>query len=123
MGTTHAIEIEEICRSIFKNTILDIYYLIMTEPNITKTEIRKKFMEFDEQPDVKITKYRALIDIGIAKLEGAMFIQSWADGLNERYFLTPYGEMAKDIVGHLINENPVILNGSKITAKIMYANN
>lgn len=114
------IAIEDICRKILKNTVLDIYYLIMNEKDISKSDIAHRFKEYDPDPDAKTTKFRNQIDIGIAKLEGAMFIESWQDGVSDRYFLTIYGQAAREIMSDLVKEDTMILNGSKITRKIMF---
>ncbi|MEB8637661.1 hypothetical protein P4H32_28670 [Bacillus cereus] len=117
--TAQTIEIEAICRKILRNTVLDIFYLIMEEKEITKTDIAQRFAQHDPDPEAKVTKYRTMVDVGIAKLEGAMFIDFWKQGQADKYFLSPFGEAAKDIMATLIEEDPLILKGSIITAKIV----
>lgn len=84
------IEIEAICRKIFKESVLDIFYLIMSSKDITKSEIAQRFLEVDGSGgEAKTQKYRHKINESIAKLEGAMFIDSWVDGAPgapNRYF-------------------------------------
>lgn len=119
MTAQTTIEIEAICRKILRNTVLDIFYLIMEEKEITKTDIAQRFAQHDPDPEAKVTKYRTMVDVGIAKLEGAMFIDFWKQGQADKYFLSPFGEAAKDIMATLIEEDPLILKGSIITAKIV----
>jgi hypothetical protein len=113
------ISIEEICRKILKNTVLDIFYLIVNQDNISKTTMAQKFQEYDPQPNTKMTKYRSIIDTGVAMLEGAQLIESWKDGVSDIYCLTTYGEYARAIMSNLIDEDQVILRGSRITKKVM----
>ncbi|RCW41637.1 hypothetical protein [Paenibacillus prosopidis] len=117
--TQQTIEIQAICRKILRNTVLDIFYLIMEEKDITKSDIAHRFAQHDPDLDAKVTKYRGTVDVGIAKLEGAMFIDHWEQGQSNHYYLTTYGKQAMSIMEHLIIEDPLILNGSKITAKVM----
>lgn len=100
-----------------KGTILDIFFVIQEEQNIFKSEIVRKFIENDPDPEAKFTKYRSLVDIGIAKLEGALFIDCWKEGNKEKYYLTDYGTEAAYCIGGLIEKTPNILFGSKIASK------
>lgn len=117
-GTTSHIPIEELCRNIMKGTVLDIFFLIQKFDYIFKSEILRKFVEYDEDPKCSPAKYRLIMDVGIAKLEGAGFISFFKEGNKERYYLTPYGKVAGDIVPDLVDEDPSILYGSKITLKV-----
>ncbi|MFM9280888.1 hypothetical protein [Paenibacillus jiagnxiensis] len=113
------ISIDEICRKIMKGTVLDIYYLIQEHEYVFKSEIMRRFVEFDGDPDAKENKYRFLVQEGIAKLEGALFVDSLRSGQKDCYYLTPYGLQARDIVAELIERTPAILFDSKITKAIM----
>ncbi|MEK8217143.1 hypothetical protein [Paenibacillus sp. FSL L8-0463] len=113
-----SIPLVDIC-SIFKGTIIDVYYVIKEQEHIYKSEILQKFVEHDDDPNCKPTKYRLIMDIAVAKLEGACLIASYNDGAKERYFRTEYGIMAEDILSHMLDQTPSILHGSKILAKIL----
>lgn len=100
-----------------EGTTLDIFYVIMKEDGIFKSEIMRKFKEFDT--NASATKYRNKVDIGVAVLEGTRLIEAKNLGVKEHYFLTEYGLKAKDIVGNLIEEKPDILFGSIIVKQTM----
>ncbi|MFB5678813.1 hypothetical protein [Paenibacillus terreus] len=113
------ISIDEICRKIMKGTVLDIFYIIQEHEYVFKSEIMRRFVEFDEDPEAKENKYRFVVQEGIAMLEGALFIDSHRSGKKDCYYLTPYGLQARDIVAELIEGTPAILFDSKITKTIM----
>jgi hypothetical protein len=119
-----AIEIEAICKKILRETTLDVFYLISNEKDISKSEIAHRFQE-DDGGEGKSQRYRFKINEALAKLEGAMFIDSWTDGTQgapSRYFLTTHGEWAQKILDYMFEEekyDPMILKGSKIVSKLM----
>lgn len=115
LGTV--ISLQDICRKHIRGTVLDIFYIIYTSGNCTKTEIIRRFLEHDPDPKAKPTKYRLIVDIGISKLEGAMLIESWKDGKTEPFRLTLYGQEASYTMNELFNEDPTIVYGSKVMAK------
>lgn len=117
-SNTPVIEIEAICKKIFRESVLDVFYLIMTEKDISKTEIAQRFHAI-EGNETKTQKYRHKINEALAKLEGAMFIDSWVDGTANRYFLTQHGEVAKGILAQMFEADPLILKGTKIVSKFM----
>lgn len=112
-----SIEIEEICKKIFKETVLDIFYLIMQNKDISKTELAQHYSGIQEG---KTQKFRFAINEALAKLEGALFIDSWTDsspGAPSRYYLTSYGEVAREILEQMYNDDPRIVKGTRIISK------
>ncbi|TVX85635.1 hypothetical protein [Paenibacillus agilis] len=109
-----AISLEDICRRNLKGTVLDIFYIIMLNNNISKKEIIQHFLNYDTDTTAKATKYRLLVDVGIAKLEGAMLIECWREGKNHPYTLTAYGHEAKEIMRNLFEEDSSMCYGSKV---------
>lgn len=125
MENMPVIEVESICKKILREIVLDVFYLISSEKDISKTEIAQKFQEYEGEEGVRSQKYRFKINEALAKLEGAMFIDSWTDGTQgapNRYFLTTHGEKAQLILDDMFETDrydPMILKGSKIVARIM----
>ncbi|MBV6717194.1 hypothetical protein [Paenibacillus chitinolyticus] len=113
-----SIEIELICKKILRSTVLDVFYLLKMEKEMTKMEIMQAFAKYDPNPDVKITKFRGIVDISVAKLQGAMLIDYWQDGQADQYFINEYGDHAIDIMARLIEEEPSMLHGSRVVSKI-----
>jgi hypothetical protein len=110
------INIEEICKKIFKETVLDVFFLIMRGSDISKTEIARMI----NGEENKTQKSRFAINEAIAKLEGALLIDSWTEsskGAPQRYYLTAYGEVARGILEQMCNDDPRIIKGTKIVAK------
>ncbi|WP_088834453.1 MULTISPECIES: hypothetical protein [Paenibacillus] len=110
------IKISTICQNIFKEFVLDVFYLIMVEKDIYKSEILQRFQE-EAGIEGKSQKYRFQVSEALARLEGAMLIAYWKEGNFERYYLTQYGQVARYILRDMIEENPLILKGTKITSK------
>ncbi|WP_054029121.1 hypothetical protein [Bacillus sp. FJAT-28004] len=118
--TKAVIPIEEICHKILKKSVLDIFYLIIKDSNLSQADIKQKFAQYDPEPNAKATKYRSHIEIGIACLESVLFIDSWQDGTALRYYLTPYGKIAKAIVTNLMEEiDETMLLGSIVVKKVI----
>jgi hypothetical protein len=116
--SSYSIPIEQICRKILNRTTLDIFYLISNNRNLSKSDIAQIFKDYDPDPNAKVTKYRSTVELGIATLEGALFIENWKDGQSERYILTPFGEAADKIVTEMFDEvNDNMLLGCKIIPK------
>lgn len=116
------IEIDEICRKIFRDTVLDVFYLIQKYQEISKTQIAQHIHEAIGNADGKSQKCRNRINEAIAKLEGALFIDSFVDGARgapTKYFLTNYGQTAQDILAVMIEQDPSILKGSVIVSKVV----
>lgn len=116
-SASKTIEIEEICRKIFRETVLDIFYLIMETKDISKTELAQRYSGIQEG---KTQKFRFAINEAIAKLEGALFIDSWKDstpGAPSRYYLTAHGEVAREILEQMYEEDPRIVKGTRIISK------
>jgi hypothetical protein len=113
-----AVPISVICRKILRLYTLDVFYLIADKKNISKIELASIFVRYDEDPEAKSTKYRFHVETGIASLVGAMFIDSYKKGTSEYYYLTTYGEAAHEMIADLIREDPSILLGSKVVAKL-----
>lgn len=114
---SHKISVEEICKKIFKETVLDIFYLIMQTKDISKTELAQLYSGIQEG---KTQKFRFAINEALAKLEGALFIDSWTDaspGAPSRYYLTSHGEVARGILEQMYNEDPRIVKGTRIISK------
>ncbi|MFS0841338.1 hypothetical protein [Paenibacillus sp. 1P03SA] len=113
-----SIDIEDICRKILRKTVLDVFFLLKQEKEMTKLEIMQAFAKYDPDPDAKVTKFRGIVDIGVAKLQGAMLIDYWQMGPSDKYFISEYGEQAIDIMKRLIDEEPSMLLGSRVVSKI-----
>lgn len=117
--STH-IPVRDICITLLKQEVLDIFYLIHQHPNkLSQVDIKQIFANHDPDPEAKITKYRSKIETGIACLKAVLFIDSWRQGQAERYFLTDYGKEAFDILAQLFEEDPdrKMLLGSIIVTK------
>ncbi|MGE7828554.1 hypothetical protein [Paenibacillus sp. NPDC093718] len=108
------ISVQEICKNIMKGINLDIFYLIRQNQGIFKSEIIRHFQQYDSAPKVAVSKYRHKVDIGIATLTGARFIESRDGGRIDQFFLTKYGEEAAEFLGELIENDPSIMFGSII---------
>lgn len=125
MNPAPIIELEEICRKVLRETALDVFYLIGNQKDISKTEISHKFQELEAGSASKSQRYRFKINEALAKLEGAMLIDSWTDGTQgapSRYYLTNYGEWAEKQMSEAFDEgdyDPLILKGSRIVSKLM----
>ncbi|MEK5586674.1 hypothetical protein MKZ21_30915 [Paenibacillus sp. FSL P2-0536] len=112
------VPLKVLVENIMKGTVIDVFYLIREKEHIHKSEILQKFVEYDDDPACKTTKYRLPMDIAIAKLEGANLVSSYQDGRAERYVLTDYGRSAETLLSQLLDENPAVLHGSKIITKL-----
>ncbi|MCY9763202.1 hypothetical protein M5X06_22235 [Paenibacillus alvei] len=108
------IMVEDICKKHIRGTVLDIFYIIMNNENISKRGIIRKFLQYDPDQNAKVTKYRLIVDVGIATLEGAMLIESWSSGGASAYVLTSHGKEASIILADIFNEDPTIMYGSKV---------
>lgn len=115
------ISISEICKKHIRGVVMDVFYLVLTKGNISKAEMIREFLKYDPDPNAKASKYRVTVDVAVAKLHGALLIDSWASGNSDPYFLTQYGKEADHILKSLFEEDPTIMLGSKITIKAMTA--
>ncbi|WP_128896656.1 hypothetical protein [Longirhabdus pacifica] len=115
------IPIEDICKKIFRDEVIDIFYIIWTNKEISKTDIAKTFKQavFQDEENIYGQKFKSVINESIAKLEGATFVDYFKEGVAYKYFLTETGEVAKEFLQDYIEENSSILRGSKVLKKVM----
>jgi DNA-binding PadR family transcriptional regulator len=114
------IYIEDICRKILKEEVLDIFFIIQTEKEISKIDIQREFKKYVAgQGEGSPQKFRFLVNECISKLEGATFVEFYQTQTSHIYYLTPAGEIAVKIIADLIDEDPNILRGSKVVRKEM----
>ena len=81
-----------------KGINLDIFYLIRQNQGIFKSEIIRHFQQYDSAPKVAVSKYRHKVDIGIATLTGARFIESRDGGRIDQFFLRNMGKRSLTIL-------------------------
>ncbi|PAD71358.1 hypothetical protein [Paenibacillus campinasensis] len=112
------ITVEELCVNIMKGINIDVFYLINENKGIFKSEIIRKFQQYDPEGNASVSKYRHKVDVAIATLIGAAFIESRDAGRKDQFFLTPYGEEAVKVLGDLLDKDPSILFGSIIVVNL-----
>ncbi|CAH8248488.1 hypothetical protein WJ0W_007155 [Paenibacillus melissococcoides] len=119
-GIAGFVSIEEICKKHIRGAVMDVFYLVLTNGNISKAEMIREFLKYDPDPNAKPSKYRVMVDVAVAKLHGALFIDSWDSGNSAPYFLTQYGKEADQVLKTMFEEDStILLLGSKIMAKAM----
>ncbi|MDB5054050.1 MAG: hypothetical protein JWM44_2100 [Bacilli bacterium] len=117
-----AIPIEEICKKFLKGVVLDVFFIILNHEGISKKEIGNIYLEEFLGPNAEVKKsqsQRQLINESIAKLEGALLVNYYEKQAAHMYALTPYGEVAKRIIGDMVEKDPSILMGSIVVKKTM----
>ncbi|MGM1023163.1 MAG: hypothetical protein ACQEXV_22255 [Bacillota bacterium] len=122
-GEVQEIEIhiptEEICQKIIKGVVLDVFVIITNNQPVNKSEIQRCFAEYKDGTD-QGKKYRHIVDIAIAKLEGTLFVDTFKEGGSDKYFATDYGKAASSIITRMINEDPDgTMRGADITRQVL----
>lgn len=109
-----SVPISEICDKHLRGIVLDVFWCLTEYGNVNKRMITDIFMEHDKRENTKKTSYRTVLDIAIAKLDAAMFIDSYEDGNKDIYFLTEYGKIAQKYVTEMLDNDPTRMRGSII---------
>ena len=115
----NSVPISEIAETILEGTVLDVFFIIGQHENIYKSSIIQKFIESDERANSKHSTYRSIVDIAIAKIEGARFISSFKSGQKDLYYLTPYGKTAGKMLPELFEHKPEIKRNSILVDKVL----
>lgn len=105
-----------LCDKVLKDTILDVFYLItMNDGGISKIDILREYQNA-LGVDSSTRKFRYTIDEAIATLMGTTFIDFFKEGTSDKYYLTSHGEIAREVMGELLNKKPDLLKTSKIVS-------
>ncbi|WP_340701624.1 hypothetical protein [Brevibacillus borstelensis] len=108
-----------ICEKVLKDSALDVFYIIFSHKHgISKISILKEYQKHQGVEEGS-KKFRYTVDEAVALLVGTTFVSFYPDGTSQKYHLTKHGEMAAEVLGDLLIENPSLLEESKVVKKIM----
>jgi hypothetical protein len=110
-----SIGIREICEQGLSGFDIDIFFVVMQKQGISKKEILNIYNNHLGIQSPSSQKYRFKVDQALAILEALLFISSDREGIYKRYYMTSYGNSAKEILAELVDEgNMKIFRGSVI---------
>ncbi|WP_103110605.1 hypothetical protein [Brevibacillus reuszeri] len=108
-----------ICEKVLKDSALDVFYIIFNHKiGISKIAILKEYQRHQDVEEGS-KKFRYTVDEAVALLIGTTFVDFYPDGTSLKYHLTDHGEMAAEALGDLLENNPALLEESKVVKKIM----